>query len=106
MPGNPLTDPNWAPDLADQITGFVGKVRDATTNNAVKAARAAVFGFVGLLLGITVVVLLLITLTRGLQSLLDAIGMDWSRAVYVSYLGLGGILSIAGWFLMRKRASR
>ena len=42
MPGNPLTDPNWAPDLADQITGFVGKVRDATTNNAVKAARAAV----------------------------------------------------------------
>ena len=38
MPGNPLTDPNWAPDLADRIASFVGSIRDKTTNNAIKVA--------------------------------------------------------------------
>ena len=27
MPGNPFTDPNWAPDLADTVERVVGKVR-------------------------------------------------------------------------------
>ena len=47
MPGNPLTDPNWAPDLADQITTFIGNVRDKTTNNAIKVVRGVVFGLLG-----------------------------------------------------------
>jgi protein-S-isoprenylcysteine O-methyltransferase Ste14 len=106
MPGNPLTDPNWAPDLADQITGFIGNVRDKTTNNAVKAARGAVFGLIGVILGVAALVLLLITLTRGLQSGLDAIGLSWARSVYVSYFVVGGILTLAGLFLMTKRAVR
>jgi hypothetical protein len=52
MPGNPLTDPNWAPDLADQIAGFVGNIREKTTNNAIKVARGIVFGLLGGILGI------------------------------------------------------
>ena len=44
MPGNPLTDPNWAPDLADTVERVVGKVRSTATDNAVKASRAVVFG--------------------------------------------------------------
>ena len=64
MPGNPLTDPNWATDLAEQITTFVGNVRDKTTNNAIKVVRGVVFGLLGLFLGIVAIVLLLIVVTR------------------------------------------
>lgn len=105
MPGNPLTDPNWAPDLADQITTFVGNVRDKTTNNAIKAARGIVFGLLATILGITALVLLLIFLTRGLQALLDLL-TSWERAVWISYFIVGGIFTLLGLFLMTKRASR
>ena len=102
MPGNPLTDPNWATDVTDQITTAVGNVRDKTTNNAIKVVRGVVFGLLGLLLGSVAIVLLLIILTRGLQSLLD-IWLEWDKAVYWSYFILGGILTIVGWLLMLKR---
>ena len=104
MPGNPLTDPNWAPDLADQITDFVGNVRDKTTNNAIKAARAVVFGVLGLILGLVALVLALIGITRGVQALFD-LGTSWDRAVYLSYFTLGGIFTLIGLFLMTKRSS-
>ena len=102
MPGNPLTDPNWAHDLTEQITTFVGNIRDKTTNNAVKAVRGVVFGLLGLLLGFVIIALLLITATRGLQSLLD-IWFEWDKAVYLSYFIVGGILTLGGLFLMSKR---
>jgi len=102
MPGNPLTDPNWAADVTDQITTVVGNVRDKTTNNAIKVVRGVVFGLLGLLLGTTAITLLLIILTRSLQSLLD-IWLEWDQAVYVSYFILGGIMTIVAWLLMLKR---
>jgi len=102
MPGNPLTDPNWATDVTEQITTLVGNVRDKTTNNAIKAVRGVVFGLMGLFLGFVAIVLLIIVLTRGLQSLLD-IYFEWDKSVYLSYFIVGGILTIAGMFLMTKR---
>jgi hypothetical protein len=105
MPGNPLTDPNWAPDLADQITEFVGNVRDKTTNNAIKAARGIVFGLLAAILGTVALVLLLVLTTRGLQALLD-LATTWGRAVYISYFIVGGIFTLGGLFLMTKRATR
>jgi hypothetical protein len=104
MPGNPLTDPNWAPDLADTVERVVGTVREKTTDNVVKAARAIVFGLLGAVLGITAVILLVIILTRGLQSLLD-LAVTWGRAVYLSYFIIGGICCVLGVLLMRKRRS-
>jgi hypothetical protein len=104
MPGNPLTDPNWASDLAEQITTLVGNVRDKTTNNAVKAVRGVVFGLLGMFLGLVALVLVLIASTRGLQSLLD-IWFEWDKAVYISYFVVGGILTVAGMLLMAKRHS-
>ena len=104
MPGNPLTDPNWAPDLANQITTLVGNVRDKTTNNAVKAVRAVVFGLLGLFLGLVALVLLMIFATRGLQALLS-LAVDWDQAVYLSYLIIGGILTLGGLLLMAKRSA-
>ena len=104
MPGNPLTDPNWAPDLANQITTLVGNVRDKTTDNAVKAVRAVVFGLLALFLGLVAVVLLLVIATRGLQSLLS-LAFDWDRSVYLSYFLIGGILTLAGLLLMGKHSA-
>lgn len=104
MPGNPLTDPNWAPDLANQITSLVGTVRDKTTDNAVKAVRGVVFGLLAAMLGLVALVLLLIVATRGLQSLIS-LALDWDQAVYVSYLLIGGILTLVGLLLMGKRSA-
>ncbi|HUF98041.1 MAG TPA: hypothetical protein VMM60_07910 [Ilumatobacter sp.] len=102
MPGNPITDPNWATDLTAQITTFVGNVRDKTTNNAIKVVRAVVFGLIGLFLGLVVIVLTVIVLTRGLQSLIDLF-TSWDKAVYLSYFLLGGIFTLLGLLLMGKR---
>jgi len=102
MPGNPLTDPNWAPDLADQIADFVATIRKKTTDNAIKAARALVYGLLGGILGLVALVLLIIGSTRGLKELYD-LGTTTSRAVYLSYFTLGGIFALTGMFLMTKR---
>ena len=104
MPGNPLTDQNWASDIADTIVRVVGRVRDLTTDNLVLVARAIVYGLLGVILGITALVLFLIVLTRGLQSLLE-LAVSWERAVYLSYFVLGGICVAAGALMMAKRHS-
>ena len=46
--------------------------------------------------------ILIIGSMRGLQALL-ALGVDWSQAVYLSYFIVGGILSVIGIVLFRKR---
>ena len=104
MPGNPLTDPNWAPDLADTVERVVGTVREKTTDNVVKAARIIVFGLLGAMLGITALILFVIIFTRALQALLD-FAVTPARAVYISYFILGGICCLFGALLMKKRHS-
>jgi hypothetical protein len=104
MPGNPLTDPNWATEVTDRIVTFIDSVRSQTTTKVVYAARAAVFGILAVMLGLVIVVLVLIAVLRGLQSLLE-LATTWERAVYLSYLILGALLSIAGLVLFRLRNS-
>lgn len=104
MPGNPLTDPNWATEITAQITTLVGNVRQKTTDNAVKAVRGLVFAMIGLFLGFVAIVLALIIATRALQSLLD-IWFEWDKSVWLSYFIVGGILTAAGLLLMSRRQS-
>jgi len=104
MPGNPLTDPNWANEVTDQITSLVGKVRDTTTNKAIVAVRAVVFGLLGVILGVVLITLVLILLFRLIQAILSN-WIDWDTAVYVSYFIVGGLLTLGGAFLMTKRHS-
>jgi len=104
MPGNPFTDPNWAADLADTVERVVGSVRDKTTKPLVTAARAVVFGLLAAILGIAALILALAVATRGLQALLD-IPLRRSASVYISYLIVGGIFSLAGVFVLSKRYS-
>lgn len=103
MPGNPLTDPNWAADAADTVERVVGKVRDKAITPVVKAARMVVFGLLAAFLGLMTLFLVLIGFTRGIQVLLD-FAVDWDRAVYLSYFILGVIFVVAGMLAMRKRA--
>ena len=104
MPGNPITDPNWATEVTEQITTVVGTIRSKTTDNAVKVVRGVVFAMIGLCLGVVAIVLLLILTTRGLQSLFD-IWFEWDKAVWLSYFVLGGIFTTGGMFLMSRRQS-
>jgi hypothetical protein len=103
MPGNPLNDPKWAADLADVVERVVGTIRDKTARPVVTITRGIVFGLLAAILGVVALVLVLVGATRGLQVLLD-LGLSRSRAVYVSYLVIGGILGIAGLFLLKKRS--
>ena len=104
MAGNPLTNPNWAPELADTVERLVTRVRDTATTRVVVVVRAVVFGVVVGCAAIAAAVLGIILGTKFLQALLtlgDAIDADTS--VWVSYLVMGGILLIAGMFFMHKR---
>lgn len=102
MPSNPLTDPNWASEVADTIERVVGTVRDKTTRPIVMVARALVFGLLGAFVGLMALVLLLIGLTRGMQAALEA-PLSHPTAVWVSYLVIGGLFCLAGAFCMAKR---
>lgn len=102
MPGNPLTDPNWADETTDTVVRLVGSVRDKATTPIVYAARGLVFGLVALFLGLFALVIALIMITRGSQAGLDY-WLDHERSVYISYLALGTIFSLAGLWLFKKR---
>jgi uncharacterized membrane protein len=108
MIGNPFTDDNWADTTVDRIDSIVGVVRDRVTNNAVKVVRGLVFGLIGALLGIALVIVGMIMMTRGMQSLVSLFtgntGTGHSRSVYLSYLIVGGLMLIGGGMCMRRRA--
>jgi len=105
MPGNPLTDPNWAPNLADTVVRVVTSVRDKTTKPLLLISRALVFGIIGLVGGVIAIVLVLVIATRGLQALIE-IGTSHRNAVWISYLGVGIGLSLIGFLLMSKRTQK
>lgn len=104
MPSNPLTDPNWATETTDKLVSLIDTVRSQTTQKVVYAARGAVFGVIAVMLGTLIVVLAILGLLRGVQSLLE-LAVEWDRAVYISYLVVGAIFSLVGLVLFRKRNS-
>jgi hypothetical protein len=107
MAGNPLTDPNWAPELADTVERVVSAVRDKTTNKAITVVRALVFGIIISVAALVAIVLLVILGTKLLQRVLN-IG-DWieaDTAVGVSYLLMGALLVLGGMFFMSKRHAK
>ena len=102
MPGNPLSDPNWASDLADTIDRYVSKVRTTVTDRAVYAVRAVVFGIVILIAAPVTFTLLVILGTKFVQRLI-AIATDHDSSIWASYMVMGGLLVLGGSLLMRSR---
>lgn len=104
MAGNPLNNPNWAPELANLVDRYVGMVRDKVTGKAVVAVRGIVFGVIVGFTSIAAGVLAVILGTKLLQRLVNIGGaIDRDSSVWVSYMVMGGILFLAGLFCMRKR---
>ena len=102
MPGNPFTDPNWAPDLADTVERVVGQVRAVATDNAVKASRGVVFGVLALLAVIVATPLIVILLLGVFRETLGFF-VNPARAVWLSYVILGTLLMILGFVALRAR---
>ncbi|HEX3087598.1 MAG TPA: hypothetical protein VHQ23_03020 [Ilumatobacteraceae bacterium] len=102
MPGNPLTDPNWAADLADTVDEYVGKVRTTVTERAVYAVRAVVFGIIIAIAAPVTITLVIILVTKFLQSVIGLF-TDHDSSVWISYTVLGLAMVIGGAFTMRKR---
>jgi hypothetical protein len=102
MPGNPLTDPNWAPTIVDAIDNLVGKVKTTATDNAVKASRGVVFGMLAVLAALVALPLLTILFLGVIRELLGFF-VDHDTAVYLSYFVLGGLLMIGGFVALSMR---
>jgi hypothetical protein len=95
--GRPATsEPDWTVQAADTVERVVGSIRDKTALPLTTIARALVFGLLAGIMGVAAIVLVVAALVRGLD-LLTGDGNVW-----IAYLALGGIFTLAGLFLMRK----
>ena len=104
MPGNPLTNSKWAPDLADSVERMVGKVRTVATDNAVKASRGIVFGILALMALLIAAPFGTIVFTRFAQIVLSRITRtDHATTVWLSYLITGGLLILLGFLALAQR---
>ena len=93
IPGIP---DNW-PQLATiKIVDKVDTVRIKTSGPAINIARTAVYGIIVAVLTVIALILLVIGVTRGLN---EALG----ERVWLAYFILGGVFSLIGMLLWRKR---
>lgn len=107
MPGNPLSDPQWAPNLADTIDKYVGAVRDKTTVKVVLVVRAIVFGLIVAVAATVASVLTVILATKLVQRVARAaLRIDAGSSVWVSYAVVGILALVAGFVLMKQRAPK
>jgi hypothetical protein len=91
-----LTDGDWPAQATKTVVDVVGKVRDRTTGPITTAARGLVFGLFAAILGIVVAVLAIIALVRLLDEALPS-------GVWLAYLVLGFVFTLAGALVFRKR---
>lgn len=104
MPGNPLNNPEWAPQLADLVEKYVGMVRTTATTRVVKVVRGLVFGTIIGVLSIGAAVLGVILVTKLLQRIVNIGGwIDTDSSVWVSYLVGSALFAVVGVVCMRMR---
>jgi hypothetical protein len=91
------TGGDWGAQTADTIERVVGSVRGKTADPIEKVARVLVYGLVAGILGVAALVLLAVLLVR-------AIDVAIPGEVWPAHLIVGGIFTLAGAFLWRKRS--
>ena len=89
---------DWAAQTADTIERVVGGVRSKSTEPLERIARLLVYGLVAAVLGIVALVLVAVLVVRALDIAIP--GEVWS-----AHLVAGGIFTLAGLFLWRKRSA-
>jgi hypothetical protein len=92
----PAAEPDWTEQVADAIDSAVSTVRDKTVVPAQKVVRAIVAGLLAGVLAGVALVLLAIAAFRGMVILVP-------EDVWLAYLVLGGILTVAGLFCWSRR---
>ena len=105
MISNPFTDPRWAKKTVALIDRWVDFISDKTTRPVANLVRGIVFGLIAVVAAITILILALVGLTRGLNELLD-IWLSRENAVWVSYFILSFIFIGVGSLMMRKRHAK
>ena len=90
--------PSWPDQATDLIVSTVGTVRDKTTGPAVKIGRGIVYGTFAALVGLVAFVLFTVLLVR-IVTVYLAGGRVW-----ITDLAVGGLFSVAGFFLWSKAA--
>jgi hypothetical protein len=94
--------PDWPQQATETIVNLVDNVKHKTTEPATKAVRGLVYGIVIVLLGVPAVIMLLV----GIVHLLNQISTDvLGLGVWLVYLVLGVIFTLAGLFMWRKRVA-
>ena len=91
------TGGDWAAQTADTIERVVGSVRGKTSEPVERVARIVVYGLVAGALGTCALVLLIVGLIRVLDVYLPG-------EVWIPYAALGGIFTLLGLLLWRKRS--
>ena len=102
MISNPFTDPKWAKKTVAAVDRWVDLISDKTTRPIANFVRLIVFGLIAIVAAITIIVLALVGLSRGLNELLY-VWLTRDDAVWVSYFILSFIFVAIGAWLMRRR---
>ena len=92
----PATEGDWAAQTADKIDRVIDSVRSKTSEPVERVARIVVYGLVAAFLGIAALVLLAIVVVRVLDVAIPG-------EVWPAHLITGGIFTLAGLLLWRKR---
>lgn len=97
----PSTRDDWAVQAADTIDRVVTGLGDKTARPLTAVAAAIVYGLVAGAALLALLVLVTVALVRAGVSYLPIEPHD--RVVWVTEAGLGGIFTLAGLFVWRKR---
>ena len=94
-PPTPASE-DWAGQAADAVVSVVDAVRDKTTGPVLTAARAIVYGLIGVFAALVAFILLTIALVRFTNVYLPG-------DVWAAYLLIGVVFIVGGLFVWRKR---
>lgn len=101
--GNELSpEDDWPAQVAGSIERVVGTVRDRTTGPLQTLARGMVYGTFAVIIGVTAVVLVVITSVRLLDNYLPS-SVFGENHTWAAHMFVGLAFTIAGALLWRRR---
>jgi len=97
---------HWTEQATEAVESLVLTVKEKTTVPATTAARAVVYGLVIVALGVTALVVLTIAGVRILTVYLPVGRVHHHHRVWVAYLVMGLILTLAGLLCWSRRVTK